>query len=70
MAEENIQNQPTDKQDNQPADNNQPDILAEYRNEDGDFDVAKLKQLAEDKKYYRSQISKLKQLPEKNRRVW
>lgn len=41
------------------------DDLAEYRGEDGNFDEAKIKQLAEDRKYYRQQISKLKQMPEK-----
>lgn len=41
------------------------DELAEYRNDDGDFDADKIKKLVEDKKYYRSQISKLKQTPEK-----
>lgn len=66
MAEENIQDK-TPKDTTPPADNTNPpaDELAEYRNEDGDFDVAKLKQLAQDKKYYRAQISKLKQLPDK-----
>lgn len=41
------------------------DILAEYRNEDGTFSEDKIKKLAEDKKYFRQQISKLKQMPEK-----
>lgn len=41
------------------------DDLAEYRNSDGDFDADKIRKLAEDKKYFRSQISKLKQVPQK-----
>ncbi|MBR4420179.1 MAG: hypothetical protein IKT32_04800 [Clostridia bacterium] len=41
------------------------DDLAEYRNSDGDFDADKIRKLAEDKKYFRSQISKLKQIPSK-----
>lgn len=41
------------------------DELAEFKNSDGDFDADKIKKLVEDKKYYRSQISKLKQTPEK-----
>lgn len=41
------------------------DDLAEYRNEDGTFSEEKIKKLAEDKKYFRQQISKLKQMPEK-----
>lgn len=44
---------------------NKPDALAEYRNTDGGLDESKVLKLAEDKKYYRSQISKLKQMPEK-----
>lgn len=43
----------------------QVDELAEFKNSDGDFDADKIKKLVEDKKYYRSQISKLKQTPEK-----
>lgn len=39
------------------------DTLAEYRNEDGTFNEDKIKKLAEDKQYFRQQISKLKQLP-------
>ena len=38
--------------------------LAEYRNDKGEFDIDKLKQLDADKKYFRSQISKLRQMPE------
>ena len=41
------------------------DELAEFKNSDGDFDADKIKKLVEDKKYYRSQISKLKQIPAK-----
>lgn len=41
------------------------DELAEFKNSDGDFDPDKIKKLVEDKKYYRSQISKLKQIPAK-----
>ena len=41
------------------------DELAEYRNEDGTFSEDKIKKLAEDRKYFRQQISKLKQIPEK-----
>lgn len=37
--------------------------LAEYRNEQGELDVAKIKKLDEEKKYYRTQIAKLKQVP-------
>ena len=46
-------------------DSKKVDILAEYRNEDGTFSEEKIKKLAEDKKYFRQQISKLKQVPEK-----
>lgn len=53
--------------DDQQQQNSQPSNeeleLKEYRNENGEFDIAKLKQLDSDKKYYRQQISKLKQLP-------
>lgn len=48
----------------QPVETKQVDELAEFRNSDGDFDAAKIKKLADDKKYLRQQISKLKQLPE------
>ena len=41
------------------------DELAEFRNDDGTFSEEKVKKLAEDRKYYRQQISKLKQIPEK-----
>ena len=43
----------------------QVDALAEYRNEAGEFDAAKIQKLVDDKKYYRQQISKLKQTPER-----
>ncbi|MBO7735521.1 MAG: hypothetical protein J6S67_23350 [Methanobrevibacter sp.] len=48
-----------------PVDPKPVDELAEYRNEDGTFSEDKIKKLAEDKKYFRQQISKLKQMPEK-----
>ena len=48
-----------------PVDPKPTDELAEYRNEDGTFSEDKIKKLAEDKKYFRQQISKLKQMPEK-----
>lgn len=55
---------PTDpvnpQNDNPPADD-----LAEYKNAEGQFDADKIRKLAEDKKYFRSQISKLRQVPQK-----
>lgn len=54
--------------DNEPgagAPDKQVDDLAEYKNADGAFDADKIKKLAEDKKYFRAQISKLKQVPTK-----
>lgn len=55
---------PTDPVD--PQNGNPPaDDLAEYRNSDGEFDADKIRKLAEDKKYFRSQISKLRQVPQK-----
>ena len=48
-----------------PVDPKPVDELAEYRNEDGTFSEDKIKKLAEDKKDFRQQISKLKQMPEK-----
>lgn len=55
---------PTDQVD--PQNGNPPaDDLAEYRNEEGQFDADKIRKLAEDKKYFRSQISKLRQVPQK-----
>lgn len=50
---------------NDPKDPPKDDILKEYKNEDGSFSEEKLIKLAEDKKYFRQQISKLKQMPEK-----
>lgn len=49
----------------EPVEPKATDELAEYRNEDGTFSEEKIKKLAEDKKYFRQQISKLKQMPEK-----
>lgn len=55
---------PTDPVD--PQTGNPPaDDLAEYRNAEGQFDADKIRKLAEDKKYFRSQISKLRQVPQK-----
>ena len=48
-----------------PVDTKPVDELAEYRNEDGTFSEDKIKKLAQDKLYFRQQISKLKQMPEK-----
>ena len=48
-----------------PVESKPTDELAEYKNADGEFDADKIKQLAADKKYFRQQISKLKQMPEK-----
>lgn len=62
IDDKNIPNPPVDE----PNKNTPPaDELAEYRNEDGTFSEEKIKKLAEDKKYFRQQISKLKQVPEK-----
>lgn len=41
------------------------DGLDEFRDSEGNFDAEKIKKLAEDKKYYRQQISKLRQVPQK-----
>lgn len=41
------------------------DDLKDYRNIDGELDADKVRKVIEDRRYYRSQISKLKQLPEK-----
>lgn len=55
---------PTDPVD--PQNGNPPaDDLAEYKNAEGQFDADKIRKLAEDKKYFRSQISKLRQVPQK-----
>lgn len=57
---------PTDQVDPaNPQGNQQPDDLAEYKNAEGQFDADKVRKLAEDKKYFRSQISKLRQVPQK-----
>jgi hypothetical protein len=45
-----------------PVDNT-PDPLAEFKDSDGNFVADKIQKLADDKKYLRQQISKLKQLP-------
>lgn len=55
-----VQDTPVEEKPTQPVDD-----LAEYRNSDGDFDAEKIRKLADDKKYYRQQISKLKQVPQK-----
>ena len=55
---------PTDPVDSQ-NDNPPADDLAEYKNAEGQFDADKVRKLAEDKKYFRSQISKLRQVPQK-----
>lgn len=55
---------PTDLVDSQNG-NPPADDLAEYKNEEGQFDADKIRKLAEDKKYFRSQISKLRQVPQK-----
>lgn len=51
------------KQNGQEQQEQQKDELAEYKNEDGTFNEEKIKKLADDKKYFRQQISKLKQMP-------
>lgn len=64
MNENDPTKNPTDpanpQNDNPPADD-----LAEYKNAEGQFDADKIRKLAEDKKYFRSQISKLRQVPQK-----
>lgn len=40
------------------------DDLAEYKNDDGTFNEDRIRKLSEDKKYFRQQISKLKQMPD------
>jgi len=64
MNENDPKNNEVDPKDTDPKGGNE-DILKEYRNEDGTFSEEKIKKLAEDKKYFRQQISKLKQMPEK-----
>lgn len=61
IDDKNINTPPVDDKNNTPP----VDELAEFKNSDGDFDTEKIKKLVEDKKYYRQQISKLKQTPEK-----
>lgn len=60
IEEKEVETQDADTVDTKPVDK-----LAEYRNEEGALDEAKIIKLAEDKKYYRQQISKLRQTPEK-----
>ena len=48
-----------------PQGNQQPDDLAEYKNAEGQFDADKIRKLAQHKKNFRSQISKLRQVPQK-----
>lgn len=40
------------------------DALAEFKDSDGNFDAVKIQKLVDDKKFYRQQISKLKQTPQ------
>lgn len=47
-----------------PVDNT-PDPLAEFKDSDGNFVADKIQKLVDDKKFYRQQISKLKQTPER-----
>lgn len=66
MNENDSIKNPTDPVDPvNPQGNQQPDDLAEYKNAEGQFDADKIRKLAEDKKYFRSQISKLRQVPQK-----
>lgn len=60
--EDIITNPPQDEP-KKPAPN--ADGLDEFRDSEGNFDAEKIKKLAEDKKYYRQQISKLRQVPQK-----
>jgi hypothetical protein len=55
-----VQDTPAEDKQTPPADD-----LAEYKTTDGEFDAEKIRKLAEDKKYYRQQISRLKQVPQK-----
>lgn len=55
-----VQDTPVEDKQTPPADD-----LAEYKTTDGEFDAEKIRKLAEDKKYYRQQISRLKQVPQK-----
>ena len=66
MNENDPIKKPTDPVDPvNPQGDQQPDDLAEYKNAEGQFDADKIRKLAEDKKYFRSQISKLRQVPQK-----
>lgn len=63
MAEEEVKDvQEQNQEQEQPE--QKVDALAEFKDSDGNFDAAKIQKLADDKKYLRQQISKLKQLPE------
>lgn len=64
MNENDSIKNPTDPV-NPQNDNPAADDLAEYKNAEGQFDADKIRKLAEDKKYFRSQISKLRQVPQK-----
>ena len=65
MNDENNLNTPTDTEPktNPPAP--PADELAEYRNDKGEFDSEKIKKLVDDKKFFRSQIAKMRQTPTK-----
>jgi hypothetical protein len=60
-----LENDNTIDQNETQNNNQQQDDLAEYRSTDGQFDPEKIRKLADDKKYYRTQISKLRQVPQK-----
>lgn len=60
-----VENNNTIDQNETQNNNQQQDDLAEYRSTDGQFDPEKIRKLADDKKYYRTQISKLRQVPQK-----
>lgn len=63
MADEEVKDvQEQNQEQEQPE--QKVDALAEFKDSDGNFDAAKIQKLADDKKYLRQQISKLKQLPE------
>lgn len=63
MAEEEVKDVQEQNQEQQQQEQ-KVDALAEFKDSDGNFDAAKIQKLADDKKYLRQQISKLKQLPE------
>lgn len=52
-------------EENKPSSVQETDELKDYRNEDGTFNEDKLKQAMTEKKYYRQQISKLRNMPAK-----